>query len=230
MSKTGIYKIYNAESKKEYIGSALNIRTRWNKHNSQLRLGKHHNPILQKAWNKYGEGAFEFILLEECNSEELLVKEQQYLDQVSAEMRYNIIQKVEEGFRGRKHTEEAKEKMRQAHLGRVWTKEHKENLQKALKGRKYSQEGKKRLSESRKKTYAAGNSSLCEVNKEQKGSKNPNSVLTEGKVAEIKTKYLMGYRIAQLAREYGTGWTTIHNVVAGRTWKDVSAREGLFDV
>jgi group I intron endonuclease len=60
----GIYVIENAVSGEWYIGSAQNMRKRWQTHRSLLRAGNHHAVRLQASWGKYGEGAFRFIPLQ----------------------------------------------------------------------------------------------------------------------------------------------------------------------
>lgn len=54
----GIYAIEHARTNRAYIGQALDIRVRWERHRRALRNGSHHNKPLQRAWVKYGEGAF----------------------------------------------------------------------------------------------------------------------------------------------------------------------------
>ncbi len=60
-----IYRIRNVVNAKFYIGSTTNKKVRFNTHRRQLRSGKSHNPHLQNAWNKYGEDAFKFEVIEE---------------------------------------------------------------------------------------------------------------------------------------------------------------------
>lgn len=60
----GIYKIKNRITHKVYIGESLDIKQRWASHKSELRRGKHHSERLQKDWNKYGEKAFRFSVVE----------------------------------------------------------------------------------------------------------------------------------------------------------------------
>ncbi len=83
----GIYEILNKDTKKSYIGSSKQIEKRWEQHLQALEKGEHHSILLQRAWNKYGKECFEFIVKEECKEEELLVREQKYLD---LKPKYNI--------------------------------------------------------------------------------------------------------------------------------------------
>jgi group I intron endonuclease len=76
----GIYEIINKDTGKRYIGSSKQIEKRWEQHLQALEKGEHHSILLQRAWNKYGKECFEFTIKEECKEEELLVKEQKYLD------------------------------------------------------------------------------------------------------------------------------------------------------
>lgn len=53
---------------RSYVGSTFNPELRRKAHFALLRRNAHHSPRLQNAWNKYGEGAFLFSVLEttEC--------------------------------------------------------------------------------------------------------------------------------------------------------------------
>lgn len=84
---TGIYKITNKVNGDCYYGSSVNIEKRWYRHLNDLKNGSHHNPILQRAWVKYGEDNFTFEIVEECTSDNLLIIEQKYLD---LKPKYNI--------------------------------------------------------------------------------------------------------------------------------------------
>jgi group I intron endonuclease len=77
---SGIYIILNIITNKVYIGSSVLLRSRKNKHYNELRNNKHCNDILQNSWNKYGEFNFIFIIVENCNKENLREVEQKYLD------------------------------------------------------------------------------------------------------------------------------------------------------
>lgn len=77
---SGVYQILCIPTNKVYIGSASNLQRRQRDHWAALRRGIHHSPHLQAAWNKYGESAFVFAVLEECASDRLVDAEQRHID------------------------------------------------------------------------------------------------------------------------------------------------------
>lgn len=86
----GVYSIINKINLKKYIGSTTeSFIKRWNLHKWELRNNKHKNSHLQYAWNKYKEENFEFIILEELESN-ILEREQYYIDKEDFENLYNI--------------------------------------------------------------------------------------------------------------------------------------------
>ena len=74
----GIYCIINKIHWKLYIGSCKEFKSRWRGHLNSLKFLKHKNLHLQAAWNKYGEEAFEFHVIEVINGtiEERYIREQ----------------------------------------------------------------------------------------------------------------------------------------------------------
>jgi predicted GIY-YIG superfamily endonuclease len=86
-SESGVYQIRCAPTGKIYVGSAVNMRARWAQHRSQLRKGAHGNAHLQHAWAKYGEASFEFSVLEHAARDELLAREQYWIDKTQAACR-----------------------------------------------------------------------------------------------------------------------------------------------
>lgn len=78
--RPGIYQIRCTRNKKVYVGSAVNLRTRWENHLRDLKNGRHHNLHLQQAWNRYGGEAFEFEVLEHVDIELLLGAEQRWIE------------------------------------------------------------------------------------------------------------------------------------------------------
>ncbi|MCC7017955.1 MAG: GIY-YIG nuclease family protein [Rhodospirillales bacterium] len=79
-NNSGVYQIKRIFNNKIYIGSALDIRYRCEQHRRSLRRGDHSNPHLQAAWDKYGEGSFEFTALEITDKDDRLGEEQKWLD------------------------------------------------------------------------------------------------------------------------------------------------------
>jgi group I intron endonuclease len=76
----GIYRIKNLVNGKCYYGSSKQIEKRFDRHKRELKNNIHINCILQRAWDKYGEDNFLFEIVEKCDINVLLEREQRYLD------------------------------------------------------------------------------------------------------------------------------------------------------
>ena len=122
---SGIYKIVNLVNSKIYVGSAVNVRKRWNLHLTYLRQQRHHSKHLQASFNKYGRESFIIELLEEVPREHLLEREQFYLNSLrpfDGTRGYNICP-IAGSVLGVKRSATVREAMRQRMLGRVpWNK------------------------------------------------------------------------------------------------------------
>lgn len=119
--KTGVYAIRNLLNGKMYIGSAaVDFKQRWRGHRSNLRLNRHHSIHLQRAWNKYGEQYFEFIVLEYCTPLLCTTKEQKFIDTYrTANCRYGYNRNPSAHSRlGIKATDETKAKISEANRRR----------------------------------------------------------------------------------------------------------------
>lgn len=89
--RCGLYKILGPGGR-FYIGQSINIPERWHYHRTQLRRGTHGNAKLQNAWNKYGEKAFIFGVIDFYPAEDLDRYEQTWLDTTDAVSHgYNIV-------------------------------------------------------------------------------------------------------------------------------------------
>jgi len=141
---SGVYEIRNTKSGKAYVGSTKDLNKRERKHFQALDRRDHPNPILQKAYDKHGEKAMEFRVLEETDrfrkrEQELLDTEQYFppdgynvLDQATGGDTWsnhpNREQLVEEakkynsgesnGMHGKEHSEAARDRMREQADGR----------------------------------------------------------------------------------------------------------------
>lgn len=74
----GVYMIKNNINGKIYIGCSVDINRRFNSHKNKLLKGKHPNLHLQQSWNKYGQSAFIFEIIEECDDSVLYEREHYY--------------------------------------------------------------------------------------------------------------------------------------------------------
>ena len=79
-SVSGIYQIRCVRTGKIYVGSAVNLRARWDFHRRALAIKQHHNPHLQAAWNLYGAESFEFSVLQYVEETQLLTIEQRWIE------------------------------------------------------------------------------------------------------------------------------------------------------
>lgn len=156
---SGIYAIRNTVNGKQYIGSAVNIRSRWSLHKRSLCGAGHHSKKLQRAWEKYGVCAFEFRVLLLCAKKDLLYYEQRCLDALPSE--YNVCRFAGSNFgrkmpevgaanRARVWNEEARARIAAAHLGRKPGAETIAKLIAAGRGRKHTEETRAKLSAARR--------------------------------------------------------------------------------
>lgn len=72
-----VYTITNIETGKVYVGSSVNPRRRFYLHRRDLLAGGHHSPKLQNSWNKHGEGAFVFDVVEVVEDANFLLAREQ---------------------------------------------------------------------------------------------------------------------------------------------------------
>lgn len=73
-----VYRITMGE--RFYVGSTINLRKRINDHFAELKIQKHSNRFMQRAWDKNKE--FKVEVLQLCDQEELVKMEQKYIDTV----------------------------------------------------------------------------------------------------------------------------------------------------
>ena len=169
----GIYKIINVVNNKFYVGSAVNFSRRKARHFSELRHNKHNNRWLQASWNKHGEQAFIFAIVEEVQDKALLLEvENRWLkEHVGKDYCYNIgvdatapmlgmsgeasptwgykhtpeaLAVITSASTGRKHTPEDIEKIRQHWVGKPKSAEVRAKISATLSGEGNFWYGKKR--------------------------------------------------------------------------------------
>ena len=167
---SGIYQILNTETNERYVGSTKNTTSRKASHLYDLRHNKNKHPKLQKAYDKYGEESFVFLVLEyvQTNKKRLLEREQFWIDFLNPEYNENKIvgsviprsartkeakgkisktvkQLWEDGYYD--HLKGAERVFKAGHapnLGRDFSKEWRENISKSMRGEDNHNYGKPR--------------------------------------------------------------------------------------
>ena len=158
----GVYKITAKHNNLVYVGSTSQVskykkwtgfKIRWLHHISSLLLNKHANKRLQNIVNKYGIEDLEFSIVEITLPEDVIIREQYWINFYNSYNKGLNLRPVAESNLGRTSSEETKLKQSisiSKALKEKWSKEehhmkgyimplkHKENL--SLSKRKFSEE------------------------------------------------------------------------------------------
>jgi len=144
----GIYCIKNKINGKVYVGSSVNMYRRLLRHLNELRHNIHINGHLQKSFLNYGEHSFYICILDYCTKENMVFKEQFYMDLLNStdvNFGYNIVLRADHTA----HSEETKRKISIAHIGKEFSEETRKKMSDVRKGKPSSLKGCK-LSEGHK--------------------------------------------------------------------------------
>ncbi len=113
-NRSGIYCWYNKINNQLYIGSAIKLTNRINDYfQISYQRDKAHLPII-RALKKYGIDSFILYIIEYTECDDLLIREQFWLD--SLQPKYNILKEAGNSA-GFKHSEESKDKMKLKKIG-----------------------------------------------------------------------------------------------------------------
>jgi group I intron endonuclease len=137
MNKSGIYGWKNILDDLWYVGQTTQLGKRKIHHLHKLRAGTHHNPRLQNSFTKYGEEWFQWVILEECATDMLDIREKAWISYYKSSHRdhgYNC-----DGG---------------GNANKVHTPESRARRSVAQKGRKHSEETKRKMADARKTYYA----------------------------------------------------------------------------
>ena len=155
MKCSGIYKMFWCNNNYYYYGQAKKIDNRLKEHIRTMNKNIHKNKKIQSIFNKYGEP--NFIVCEVCEVEELNTKEQFYLDIYFGKDYCCNINPNAESSKGRKCSDEIKNKMSEIGKNRnlvgdrnpFYGKKHTEEVKALLSNQKKGTKNSK-LSESKK--------------------------------------------------------------------------------
>lgn len=112
---SGIYRIRNLVNNKFYIGSATCLYTRFHTHKFHLSAGTHANINLLRSFRKHGEQSFLFEVIELCEKNCLINREQYWLDKENPS--YNICKNAANTL-GYKLSKEVKEHLSKIRKGK----------------------------------------------------------------------------------------------------------------
>lgn len=225
----GIYGIKNKVNGKIYIGKSLVICDRLNHHKKLLRKRRHFNVHLQNSFEKYGEGSFEFVVLQECDVAVLTDREQHWIDHHSSTGVYNKVIDV----KNFKIDDFIREKLRKAQLGKKLSLETRKKMslnnqgsKNGFYGKTHSEENKKKISEWVSKNYIGAGNPLF-GKKHAHASKILMSLgrgkLKSDDVLKIKNMILedkLSHK--QIADEFKVSRTVITRIANGDRWTNIT--------
>jgi excinuclease UvrABC nuclease subunit len=87
--KSGVYMWVNTINNNKYVGSSKDLQRRFSAYYSVAYLTKYNTIIIHRALLKYGYSAFSLSILEYCAEEDLISREQYYIDLYKP--KYNIL-------------------------------------------------------------------------------------------------------------------------------------------
>ena len=144
-NKAGVYRWVHNKSGKFYIGSSTNLGQRFSSYfglnwlKSQAKFS-----IIYKSLLKYGHSEFRLEVLEYCNIENTIEREQYYFDNLNPE--YNIL-KVAGSRLGYKVTDSTKAKISSTLFGRTIPKDVRNKMRDAKLGMQHNEATKAKLKE-----------------------------------------------------------------------------------
>ncbi len=192
---TGVYQIRCTVDGHFYVGGAYaDFQRRWKDHRDNLRKGTHGNRHLQSAWNLHGEDNFEFEVMERCPPDDVLEREQAWINANfdGSRVCYNICP-VAQSRLGVPHSDETIQRLRDWNTGRVMPREGVERTRSIHLGRVRPPETGERISAAKKasdKTVAAAiiaSAAAAEVNRGKHLTDEHKDKISEANTGKVRT-------------------------------------------
>lgn len=247
-TKSGVYKITCTANGKAYIGSALDILRRWRKHRLDASRGQHKNIRIQNAWNKYGASVFVFEVMEHCEPQKLVEREQFWMDSLDVtnpDKGFNI-KLLAYSSLGLKSSPETRAKLSEALKGKPAHNKGKkpspETIAKIVAkttGSKRTPEARARMSAAQKGKHSCPPEVRARISASltgkkqspetiekhklaQRGEKNASSKLTEGQVLAIRKRFAEGGILQrELAEQFNVTQVMISRIILRAAWKHI---------
>lgn len=200
----GVYAI-KSNCGKLYIGSAVQVKTRFMSHRKALQDNRHDNNRLQNYYNKYGPESLTFETLAVCPKDSLINVEQYYIDKLEPFFNICRIAGATYGLKpwlGRKHTEETKKRIKETNISTGLKK-------KVLRWQKRSEKIRARMLGNK---YWLGKKHKPETIANRKGALNPNSTVIYCKELGLKFD-----TVNDAAKYFGVGKSAICNSISRRS-------------
>ncbi len=218
---TGVYRIITPSVNDfVYIGSAArSLARRWIVHQSALRKGLHHAPLLQAVVRRYGLQVLRFEVIERCAPCDCIPREQFWIDASPSHRLYNVNPRAESRL-GSKFTEHQRRQLIRSHGGidepeiiAQLVSEYTAGAKQALLAQKY------------KVTRGTIRNYICR----SEAAIRPLPTRNEALRVEIAEAYAAGRGVKQLAKIYHLDYDTIMRILtrAGATMRSSSARQKL---
>ncbi|TPG66064.1 GIY-YIG nuclease family protein [Hymenobacter nivis] len=211
INSAGIYRISNTVNSRTYVGSAKKLGARFRSHKSLLLKGKHNSVIMQRFYDKHGAGFLIFDLVELCDEDQLLEREQHYID--SEQPSFNIRKQADRNS-GIKRRPETIAKMRAMGKERAKTDAGKAHIALMRATPSSGNTGHKHTDETRAKISANQN------RKALSGSNHYLSSISPAQAVEIRAfvPEKLG-DMQRLAGRYGVSKSTIERIRSGQRYK-----------
>jgi len=189
-NKQGVYFFKNIKTNKIYVGQSKHVKKRIFQHIENLNKNKDGCKYLQNSWNKHGEDAFIYGVLEYCPKSKTNKREIYWIKKLKShvtENGYNISYGGNAPMKSLKHSDETKLKISLGNKGKILSQETKDKISAKNKGRKssligipLSPEHREKMSKTKIENKSAKGENnamygLKEINHPKFGKKNPYS-------------------------------------------------------
>lgn len=215
-SNNAIYCIRNIITGKSYIGSTSMLSVRKKMHIVGLHSNRHHCKHLQNSYNKQERLGFVFGVIEYCNKDETITREQYWIDLLKSNdpnHGYNtrLVCWSNKGF---KQSQEVKDGMAKRMRERVVSQSTREKQRAHSIGRLLSEATKAKL---RKENLS--DEKRLKMSLAKKGKPSDNRLFTESQIIDIKTSHLSS---RLLGVKYNVSKTTILNIIKGQIYNNIN--------